>query len=120
MNLLECMDRANELRPNDIREELKAQWVNVLEGDVANLMGVDAPADPFPEDGELLLPHPWSYCYVYYLCAMIDWAQKDFDIYYVDYEMFNSLWAQMAAWWAKEGKQEAGLEDNKRLIWKVM
>lgn len=84
-----------------ISEEHKAEWLNQLDGRLAEIMGVAAPVSPFPNDANLLMPAPYDHVYELYLCAMIDFANQDFDLYQTDYIMFNSALDAAKAWWRR-------------------
>lgn len=90
MNLLEAIDKANDLRPNAVRDEHKAMWIYQLEGDFAEMYGIDPPVSPYPNDDELLIPHPYDEVYVLYLCAMIDNANEEVPLYQNDMALANA------------------------------
>ena len=104
MTYKQAITRADTMRPNMLREEHKADWLNQLDGRFAETMGVDAPASPWPNDGELLIGHPYDSVYEQYLCAMIDHANQDFDLYETDHAMFNATWDAARAWWRRHHK----------------
>lgn len=117
MNLLEAVAKADELRPNTISGEMKAEWVFLIEGDVARKMKVDCPDNPFPEDTALLLPHQFGPLYYWYLCMMIDLANEDFAMYNADLTVFNGLWDDYVK---AANTEEYSEKERKRKMWRVM
>lgn len=114
MTIKEVIKRADELRPNAIEEEIKAAWVWTLDGDIANMMGTKHPADPFPQDAELLASHPHDEMYIFYLMAMIDTANRDSTLYANDSLLFNSAYGEAKASWRRANCPE------KPQNWRVM
>jgi hypothetical protein len=104
MTVKEVICNADELRPNALEEEIKYGWVWTLDGDVANLMKREHQKNPFPQDTELLMPHPYDEIYIFYLMAMIDTANRDSTLYANDSVMFNSAYGEAKAWWRRNNK----------------
>ena len=88
MTLNQAIQRADELRPNSLEHEIKADWVRELEGQVAGFMGL--PFEDAGDDAPLLMQAPFDNIYYLYLAAMIDFAQQDSDLYYNDSVLFNA------------------------------
>ena len=101
MTMREAIARADEIRPNTVGDETKAGWVHDLDGDFAETLQVAVPRNNWPDDRDLLMPHPADEVYPLYLCAMIDFAQQDMQQYQVDQAMYESARAQAAAWWRR-------------------
>ena len=97
MKLLNAIKEADALRPNDIPDEHKAGWIFALEGDFAEMYGVDPPANTFPQDCELLVEYPYDDLYVPYLCARIDHANEETNLYQADMAQANMLIARAKA-----------------------
>lgn len=89
MNLKKVITTADELRPNAISDEIKAEWLFSFDGEIAELMHIDPKPNTWPEDAELLMPYPHDDIYLYYLMAMIDYAQQEMTLYEIDYVMAN-------------------------------
>ena len=104
MYLRKAMSQADGIRPNAVDEELKAQWLRDLDAKVAETMQVDEPEWKWPEDQELLMPHPMDRVYVFWLCAMIDWAQLDMQLYQIDKAMYDEAWSEALAWWRRHNR----------------
>lgn len=102
MRVKEAIRRADELRPNTIAEERKAGWVYELEGRLAQVRGAPAPARVWPADSALAMPPPFDTVYERYLCAMIDLASEDTDLYANDMAVFEATFREAAAWWRRE------------------
>lgn len=107
MRVKEAIKRADALRPNAIAEERKADWVYELEGRLAEtrhappLGVVPPPARAWPADSALAMPPPYDMIYERYLCAMIDLANEDTDLYSNDMAMFESTYKDAIAWWRR-------------------
>lgn len=101
MFLRRAMAAADDLRPNTVDEVLKSEWLYSLEGELAETLQVEIPAWRWPEDQELILPPPGDMVYIYWLCAMIDWAQLDMQLYQVDMAMFEAAKTSAIAWWRR-------------------
>ena len=106
MTLLTAIAKANELRPNAIRDEIKADWVQNLEGDVAEMMEITPPTFSFPDDAELLMPAPHEYIYVYYLCALIAQANEESTLYANDMTVAQSAISEARAWWRRHHRPD--------------
>lgn len=101
MKLRKAMARADELRPNAISEEHKAEWVHQLEGRIAETLEAEPPENSWPEDRELLMPHPWDNVYELWLCCMIDFANTDLQRYQMDAAVYEAAYEQAVAWWRR-------------------
>lgn len=99
MRLKEAIKRADGLRPNTVGEEVKAGWVYELEGRMAQARHAPQPARVWPADSALSMPPPYDYVYERYLCAMIDLANQETDLYANDMALFESTYADAMAWW---------------------
>lgn len=104
MNLREAMAAADGLRPNTVDDALKAAWLFTLECELAETMQVEEPAWKWPEDQELLMPAPGDQVYVFWLCAMTDWAQLDTQLYQIDRAMYEESRASALAWWRRHNR----------------
>ena len=105
MKLTEAIIKADELRPNIIGEEIKVNWVFELESEIAEMMRVSLPINKWPnEEQELLMPFPKDNIYVLYLCAHIDNAQEDTELYANDITIANTAISEAKAWWWRNNK----------------
>lgn len=104
MRLLQAIENANTIRPNAIPDHLKAAWVYELEGQFAEMMGVEMPDNAYDGemgDAELLMPFPKDRCYELFVCAMIDSTNQEMDLYNHDIEMANAAIDDACAWWRR-------------------
>ena len=108
MTVKESIKRADALRPNAIDEEMKAEWLVRFDGEIAELMGIDAPKLQWPEDQELLMPYPKDEIYPLYLMARIDLANEETALYQNDMIVANQAITEAKAWWYRNyGSHEA-------------
>lgn len=101
MTIKETIKKADRLRPNAINDEQKADWVWSLETDIADLIGADMKANPFPADVDLTMPAPYDGIYSLYLMAMIDNYNQDSTLYANDMTMFNEAYGEARRWWRR-------------------
>lgn len=106
MKIKTAISRADTLRPNTLDEEQKYAWLIELDGKLSESMGVDIPENPFPEDGDLLMPAPCDNIYELYLVAMIDYYNQETGLYANDMEMFNAALNEAKAWWIRHNRPE--------------
>lgn len=111
MKLSEALASAKMLRPHAADEFTLSQLLfRGVEGDVADMFGVEAPENPNDgteaelTDTELLMPHPYDEVYTWYLCAMIDMANEETTLYQNDMEMYNAAWDRAASWYRRKTK----------------
>jgi hypothetical protein len=106
MHLLQAIEHADAVRINSIDDARKASIVIELEGEIAELMGEDAPVNPYPSDAELLMPAPRDNIYELYLMAMIDLENEDTQLFQNDYAAAQSAIADAKAWWRRHHRQD--------------
>ena len=104
MMLRRAMAAADDLRPNTVDEVLKSEWMYQLEGELSETLQIEIPEWAWPEDQELIMPPPADQLYIYWLCAMIDWAQLDLQLYQVDKAMFEEAHTFALAWWRRHNR----------------
>lgn len=104
MTIFEAITRANTLRANTLGDAQKYAWVNDLDGQVAEMMGLDAPVNTFPDDRELLMPSPYEEIYQLYLVAKIDYYNNEIDMYTNDLTVYEEMLAEAKAWWRRNNK----------------
>ena len=110
MKLLDAIAMADKLRPNALENDIKARWLYELEGEIAELMDVEISPNPYPKDSEeeLLMPYPKDNIYSLYLCAMIDNALEDTQLYMNDMIVANNAIAEAKAWWRRHHRKKSG------------
>lgn len=101
MTLKEAINKADQIRPNGLPQDIKAAWINELEGQISEMMGVACPQNTFPQDTELLMPAPYDNIYYLHTAAMIDHAQQDSELYYNDMTMFNTALSGAKMWYRR-------------------
>jgi hypothetical protein len=106
MNLLQAIENANAVRVNSIPDEHKAALLMELEGEIAELKGVDCPENTYPDDHELLMPYPKDKIYELYLMAMIDLENEDSALYQNDFVMAQTAISDAKAWWRRNHRQD--------------
>lgn len=117
MNLFRALDEAYKMRPNAAHKDIIVeQLIKGLEGDVAEMFGMDPPEYTYDEttDLELLMPHPYDDIYMWYLIAQIDLANEETALYQNDMEVFNSAWRRAQAWYRRNNRKYSTKN------WKVM
>lgn len=96
--LKQIIDLVDGLKPNAFSNDQKTQWVNECEGKVQTEVFLLRPEDivnlTYDEckNHELLAEPPHDDIYVYYLEAMIDFHNGEYDRYQNSMEMFNEKW----------------------------
>ena len=101
MTTKEAVKRADALRMNTVSEEQKAVWVNDLDGQLAELFGVEPPANNWPEDRVLLMPAPHEEIYQLYLICKIDYYNQEMKLYANDMATYNAALAEAQAWYRR-------------------
>lgn len=113
MTINKAIKIADTLRPNAIERAMKVEWVQELNSQIAEFMGMDVPKikeeDPanLPNDfldEDLLLPAPYDSVYYLYLMAMINDGQEETSLYANDMTVFNNAMSQAKAWWRRNNK----------------
>ena len=104
MKLRESILFADSLKPNAFTEEQKLLWLNELEGRIQSLIhGFDSDkviryTMPEDEERELIVPSPYDSVYWKWLCAMIDYANGEYDKYINTQMSANSVYQEYAKW----------------------
>lgn len=117
MTIHTVLDHANKMRPNDAHDDIKVRiLMQEVEGDVAEMFGLDPPEYEYDAetDYELLMPHPYDDIYLWHLCAQIDIMNEETQLYEDDMEYFNAAWARAQAWYRRNNRK------LRKKNWKVM
>ena len=123
MKLRESILFADSLKPNAFTEEQKLLWLNELEGRIQSLIhGFDSDKVirytlPEDEERELIVPSPYDSVYWKWLCAMIDYANGEYDKYTNGQIAANSVYQDYAKWVIRTGyelpqKEEEEMPDD--------
>lgn len=104
MTLNECIQRADDLKPNGYSRHDKTVWISNLDMIVFNEIIAthkDAEIDSFggyTDETEhstvLLVPPPYDEVYLSYIAAQIDAANNEFDLYNNDMIRFNEQYSR--------------------------
>lgn len=114
MKLSEAIKQADDLRPNAFDAAQKAIWCYEIEGAVAEMMGINAPENLYPQDAPLLMPRPYESIYALYIAAKIDYYNEETALYQNDLAVFEEAFSRAQAWWIRTHKPA------KSMNWKVM
>lgn len=102
----EVIERNDKIKPNTYEEQTKADWLYRLDGRISKeIMHCEPPVHyTYPQDGdkELLVPFPNDAIYDYYLQAMIDFTNKEYDTYNNTILMFNEAMDAYAKQYMRE------------------
>lgn len=99
MKVSEALSRADELRPNEFSDDIKIEWLKELDAEIHEMMGTEYSDDVYADDEVLAMPSPHDFFYVRYLCAMIDEANEESDLFADDMAVYNQERQDACAWW---------------------
>lgn len=107
MLVCEAIKEADRLKPNAFPTEDKLRWLERLERRVCNeiLAHYKTPTpevQPFgPEDmeRELLVPEPYEEIYIHWLCAQMDYFEREPDSFNASNGMFEAVWVSFRNWY---------------------
>ena len=126
MTLDQVIQMADSIKLNTFPANAKTEWVNECEGMVQTQVMLFAIEEVITYDyerdksKELLVLPPHSKIYWAYVCAMIDFANGEYDKYANSMQMFNAFFGEYMRWFAKvyrPADTHAGtIEDEK--FWK--
>lgn len=93
------------VKPNAYSDDDKYKWINTLEGLVSlQVMEMDEPVKyelPKDADKELLVSHPFDDIYALYVCAMIDYHNREYNSYNNAVLVFRERLDQYKAWYIR-------------------
>lgn len=101
MKVQTIIDRLDRVKPNAYTDEDKLAWLNEVEGKVQTEIHLISIADVKQLDSlddELTVPFPYDVLYDFFMQAMVDFYNGEYDRYANTYEMFNEKWGDYAAW----------------------
>lgn len=105
MRIRELLDYVDDVKPNAFTDAQKLLWINELEARIqrdvflsGELIQYRLPGD---ETVELLLDPPHDAVYRYWLEAMIDYANGEYNKYQNTMQMFNAQWSSFVCWFAE-------------------
>lgn len=106
MVLREVIAQVDETKPNAFSNEQKTAWINEAEGKAQTEIFLFAPPQIISYDWdsdqntELLIAKPHDCIYGYYLTAMIDFANGEYNRYNNSSQIFNSHYKEFMRWFA--------------------
>lgn len=111
MTKAEAIKRADLLRPNVIPLYQKIAWLEELEGEFAECMETEPPVptdmDSYDKENdteELLMPFPKEEVYELFLCAKIDNAHEETELYTNDMLVANQAISEAKRWWRRNNR----------------
>ena len=107
----EIIEKVDKTKPNVFDENQKAEWIYRLDGRISREIFNETPPQQYiyPEDGdkELLVPHPYDDIYVFYLQALIDYSNEEYNKYNNAITMYNEAFASFAKLYQRENMPKA-------------
>lgn len=95
------------IKPNAFDEGVKVQWLNEVEGYIQTEVMMLALADVVQYDPEkdmyteLLVKPPHDKLYSLYLCALVDFANGEYDKYNNTMQMYNKFLGEYIKWYTR-------------------
>ena len=95
MTVNEAIEYTDSVKPNGYASDIKLRWLNEAEGFVqSEIMEVNtSDIKKYTESDmskKLLVPEPYSCLYSFYMMAMIDFMNGDFDKYENSTQAYNN------------------------------
>lgn len=111
MTLAELIAEADQVKPNQFEKEIKTRWVSEIEQTVKEQIldraegskgGAFAPYS-YDEDQEreLLIPDQYADVYIHYICAKIDYYNREFAGYNNAAALHEAALNDFAAFWKR-------------------
>lgn len=113
MTINEVITQVDDLKPNQVSEDIKVRWLSVLEGKIIDeIILTHELADRIEFNGytindmetELLVPDTYADLYIYYVEAMIDQVNNEGARYASSMQMFNNAWQDYANYYNRNNK----------------
>ena len=100
MTMSEALREADRLKPNSFPAEQKRRWLERLElrcrGEILRHYGAPLPQwEPFGAgemDRTLLASDPYDEMYVHWLCAQMDFFEREYESFNASNAMFEAVW----------------------------
>ena len=115
VKLQEVLSKVDNIKPNGYSDEQKTAWVNKVEGmvqvEIMELLEADVIIYDWSTDAEmeLLVKHPYSDIYEYYVLAMIDFMNGDVASYQNSMMMFNMTYEEYGKWYKRNKQANANV-----------
>ena len=101
MKVQEAIDMADSVKPNGYGNADKVAWLAELEGKIQTeifLLPLEKLERPESVTDELIVPFPYDSIYNFWLQAMIDFHNGEYDKYDNTFAMFNEKWKDYEKW----------------------
>lgn len=115
MKAQDIIDRVDRVKPNAFANEDKLMWLNEVEGKVQTeilLKRIDDVKQLGSVMDELIVPFPYDSLYDFYLQAMVDFHNREYNEYVNTSELYNQKWKEFEMWYTTHyptrGKIEFG------------
>lgn len=114
MTVSELIAYVDSVKPNAFSDSDKLVWLNEIEARIQLEVMLRWPGEviqyelPGDEAVELLLSPPHTAVYRYWLQAMIDFENGEYDKYQNTSGMFNAAWSAFVAWFAESYRPADG------------
>lgn len=114
MTIEKVIGLVDDLKPNQLTEEQKIQWLSQLDYRIFREILLKHEKDPaMPEEfsgydadtaggTELLAPPPYDEIYRWYLEMQIDLANMELEKYNNSAALYNNAWGEFARMWHRE------------------
>ena len=106
MTIRNVIDSVNGIKPHAFNDDTLTMWINEAEGmvqtDVMLINTLDVIKYTYDEnaDTDLLVKPPYDKIYVYYLAAMIDFANNEYQKYQNTLQLFNKFFSDYTRWYS--------------------
>lgn len=114
MTIRTLLDYVQAVKPSSFTDEQMLVWINELEARVQLEVMQRWPGEviqyslPEDENTQLILTPPHDGCYRYYLQAMIDYENGEYNRYANTSQMFNAAWDDFVTWFAEKYRPADG------------
>lgn len=114
MTIRTLLDYVQAVKPSSFTDEQMLVWINELEARVQLEVMQRWPGEviqyslPEDENAQLILTPPHDGCYRYYLQAMIDYENGEYNRYANTSQMFNAAWDDFVTWFAEKYRPADG------------
>ena len=105
------IEKVDSKKPNAYSEEDKMGWISDVDSMARKLVLMESKAEPYryPEDGdkELLIPAPYESVYEFYVEAMIDFHNREYQNYNNSVQMFSTRFEEYRKAYIRENKPKS-------------
>lgn len=113
MKISDVIAYCDEVKPNAFSDAVKISWLSEVEGMIQIQIMLLDPAEVITYttadiEATLLVAPPHDKLYKSYLCAMIDFANGEYDKYSNAMAMFNAQWGEYMRWYAQRYRPADG------------